>query len=156
MTRRGFALMEILVILALAATMLLPVLNLSSRNVEDHQDMLERQLAQGLCLDMLERFKRYKPIWPLPGSSRKQAGGAEPPPIEELFGPVETNLADMSLFDKAYLEQLHALGISPKPHIERLVDPRRPGFFLLKVTVSWKSLKGFSRQVSSSRYCFAP
>jgi len=156
MKQRGIGLVEVMVVLAVAAALLVPLLTLSTRNAEDHQELLERTLAQGLCLDMMERFKRYKPSWALPGSPAQPPHKSAGPPLKEMFVPVEIVEGQSTLFDKVYLEQLAALGLSPKPKIEQIEDPARPGLFRLKISVSWKNTKGFVREVSFVRYGYAP
>lgn len=156
MTRRGVSIIEVLVLIALASGVLVPLLTLSSRNVDDQQDQLERSLAQGLCLDMMERFKRYKPVWPLPGSAGDPPFNIPGPPIDEMFGPVELQAGKATLFDLVYLENMKALGMRPQPRIDKILDPARPGLFKLEVSVSWTSLKGKERSVKYQRWCYAP
>jgi hypothetical protein len=147
--RRAVSIVEVLVLIVIASGLLIPLLTLSGRNVEDHQDQLERALAQGLCLDMLERFKRFKPYWTFPGA---EGGG----PLDEMFGPVELKTGQATLFDFVYLENMRALGMKPQPKIERTPDPTHYGLFKLDVSVSWKSAKGRERSVKYSRWCYAP
>ena len=102
MNRRGLSLIEVLVLVALASVLLLPLLSLSSRNVEDHQEQAERAVAQNLCMDMVERFKRY-------GAERGV------PAAEQMFAPVELDEEETTLFDKVYLQHFAALGSEPRP-----------------------------------------
>lgn len=156
MKRAAQSVIEILVLITIASGMLVPLLTLSGRNVDDHQDQLERSLAQGLCLDMLERFKRYKPSWTLPGSAGDGPFAIPGPPLDEMFGPVELQPGRNTLFDLAYLEHMKALGMKPQPRIEKVLDPARPGLFKLEVSVSWTSLKGKERSVKYARWCYSP
>lgn len=156
MRRRGVSVIEILILVTVASGLLVPLLTLSSRNVEDHQEQLERSLAQGLCLDMVERFKRYKPIWSLPGSPGEPPFNIAGPPLDEMFGPVELQSGKGTLFDLVYLEHMKALGMRPQPRIEKTIDPARPGLFKLEVSVAWKSSKGHERSVKYARWCYAP
>lgn len=156
MTRRGMSVIEVLMLITIASGLLVPLLTLSSRNVEDHQDQMERALAQGLCLDVLERFKRYKAFWPLPGDPGQPGVSDAGPPMEEMFGPVELRPGWTTLFDRVYLENMVALGMQPKPKIDKVLDPTRPGLFRLEVSVGWKSHKGYAREVKYARYCYAP
>jgi len=73
-----------------------------------------------------------------------------------MFSAVELSPGQGTLFDKVYLEQMAALGMSPRPMIEKIDDPKRFGLFRLEVSVSWKNTKGYSRRVSYSRLCYAP
>lgn len=148
-SRRGAFLLEILLATLLLGVMLVPVLGLSTRNTGEHDEILERALAQGLALDMLERFERYKPQWPMPGTQ----GG---PPLHEIFTPVELRAGEESLFDRVYLRRMQALGMTPRPSIERERTPGVRGLFRLTVTMEWRSRRGFERAVSFSRLCYAP
>ncbi|MBI4859734.1 MAG: hypothetical protein HY815_05660 [Candidatus Riflebacteria bacterium] len=143
MKRSGTGLVGILVLSGLLVALVLPLATLSSRNVEDFQEMLERSTAQGLCLDMLERFNRYKPFWPMPGAA-------------ELYTPVGLSPDQLDLFDRAYLDQLTALGMHPRPKIERTPVDDRPGLYRLQVSIAWTSLGGQAREVSYARYCYWP
>jgi prepilin-type N-terminal cleavage/methylation domain-containing protein len=156
MGRHAFTLLEVIVAVALVAVLALPLLQLSSRNVEDHQDVLERSIGQGLCLDMVERFKKYKPMWPLPGAPARSPARAAGPSLSQLFCPVELDPARTTLFDTVYLDLLGSLGMSPRPRIVTKPDPGRPGFFRLEVSVSWRSRGGHERVVRFSRFCYAP
>lgn len=156
MTRRGVSVIEILILVTIASALLVPLLTLSSRNVEDHQEQLERSLAQGLCLDMVERFKHYKEIWPLPGQQGEPPLSIPGPPLDEMFGPVELQPNKGTLFDLVYLQHMKALGMRPQPKIDKIKDPTRPGLFKLEVSVAWKSAKGFDRAVKYARWCYAP
>jgi type II secretory pathway pseudopilin PulG len=156
MSRRGISMIEILVLITIASGLLVPLLTLSGRNVEDHQDQMERTMAQGLCLDVLERFKKYKAYWPLPGAAAQPGVSDAGPPMEEMFGPVELRPGMATLFDRVYLENMVALGMEPKPRITKTPDPVRFGLFKLEVAVAWKSHKGHPREVKYVRYCYAP
>jgi hypothetical protein len=153
--KRGVTLVEVSVVFALAVMLIIPVLTLSSRNAKEHEELLERSVAQGVCLDMLERLKSYKAFWPLPGSG-STASGMDAPPLKELFGPVELDVNKMTLFDRAYLEQLLVLGTTPLPRVIRTPDPTRAGLFRLEVSLAWTSSRGVPRLVRFVRYCFAP
>ena len=154
--KRGVSVIELLVLITVASGLLVPLLTLSGHNVDDHQDQLERSLAQGLCLDMVERFKRYKPVWPLPGDPGGPPLNIPGPPVDEMFGPVELQPGKNTLFDLVYLENMKALGMKPQPKIDKVLDPTRPGLFKLEVSVSWTSLKGKERSVKYARWCYAP
>jgi hypothetical protein len=154
--KRGLGLVELLMMVALAAVLLIPLLTLSLKNVEDPQDLLERSVVQNLCLDMVERFKAYKPFWPLPGTAPKPPSKTPGAPVTEMFLPVELDLSKFTLFDKVYVDQLKALGITPKPKIELVPDTHTYGLFRLNVSIAWTSLKGHARQVDFSRYCYQP
>ena len=155
-TRLAVTMIEVLVLVMIAAAVLLPMLTLSSRNVEDHRDLLERSLAQGLCLDMVERFKRYKSHWQMPGTPAQPPAGAAGPPLDEMFCPLELRPGKATLFDRVYLEHMAALGMSPRPRVERTPVPGRWGLFRLVVSISWKDHRGKPREVRYARHCYAP
>jgi len=154
--KRGLGLVELLIMVALAGVLLVPLLTLSLKNVEDPQDLLERSLVQSLCLDMVERFKAYKPFFPLPGAAPQTPTGRPGAPVTEMYLPIELDFSAMTLFDKVYLDQLKALGINPKPKIELLKDSHTSGLYRLNVSITWVSLKGHARQIEFSRYCYQP
>ena len=137
--RRGFSMIELLV----------PLLTLSTQAVEDHQDLLERSLVQGLCMDVVSRFKAYKPFWPMPGAR----GG---PKVTEMYLPMEIDPAKATLFDSVYLEQMKALRMRPQPKIVVTSDERKAGLFRIDVSIEWKSLKGKVHRFEMSRYCYQP
>ena len=141
--------MEIVIMCFIATVLLIPILTTSSRNVNDHRELMRRSLAYGLCMEMVERFGRYKPAWKLPG----EPGG---PPLSTMCLPVELNARKARFFDRVYLEQIAALGMVFKPRITRERDPKKPGLFLLTVSVEWKGPQRQSREVRFSRYCYAP
>ena len=153
---RGQTLIEVLIVVGLIAMVLVPLVTLSTRNLGDHQDIMERALAQGLCLDTLERFKKYKPIWPMPGMPPKPPLNIPGPPLYEMYGAVDLRPGKLGIFDRVYLDQMRALGIAPQPRIQTTPDPEVYGLFNLEVSVSWKSRSGQQRQVKFSRICFAP
>src|SRR5207253_1319118 len=130
--------------------LLVPLLQLSMSNTAEHEELLERDVAQSMCLDAIERFKCYKPYWPLPG---EQADGA--PPVSEMFSAVELRPGATTPFDKVYLDYIEFLGILPRPSMKRSAVPRNPGLFRLDVSTSWTSRKGASRAIRFARYCFA-
>jgi len=156
MKSRGVVMLEILVVTGISAVLGVALMQLSSRNLGDQQELLERSLAQGLCLDMVDRFKKYKSFWPLPGVPAKPPSMKPGPPLAEMCLPVEINVTKWSLFDQVYLENLATLGISPEPKIVRTPDPSHPGLFLLEISVSWKSVRGNTRSVRFIRCCYSP
>lgn len=127
MRRRGISMIEVVVLVALAACLMLPVLELSGRNAQDPQEMLERQAATALCMDACERLKTYSLSRPVPGE-----GGV---PAKYLYEPA---------------------GAPFHPTVERTPDPSVPGLFRLDVTVTWTGAKGHPRSVRAARYCYAP
>jgi len=152
---RGATMLEVLVVAAIAAVMGISLMQLSSQNLDQQQETLERSLAQGLCLDMVDRFKRYKSLWPLPGTPA-QSGKPEGPPLVEMCLPVEMNVKQWSLFDQAYLDNMARLKMSTQPQITRTPDPSHPGLFRLEISIAWKGSRGRARKTRFVRYCFAP
>jgi hypothetical protein len=148
-TRRALTLLEIVVVCFIATLLLIPLLNLSSRDATEHQEIMRRSLAHGLCMEMLERFCRYKPAWKLPG----EPGG---PPLSAMYLPVELDVKKMRSFDQAYLEQMKEIGMNLKPDIKHDFDPKNPLLFLLTIRVGWKGPQGQAREVKFSRYCYTP
>jgi len=143
MNRRGLALVETLVLTALTLVLVLPLMTLSSRNAGDSQELLERSIAQGLCLDLMERFKRYKPIFPKPA-------------MQELYLPVSVAPEQPNAFDHVYIGQMKSLGMTLVPKYEVIPVSEYPGFFQLNVSMAWTNMKGYKREVKYSRYCYAP
>lgn len=154
MSRRGMSFVELVVTIGLIVVVLVPVLTLGSRTVEEPRDLLERSLVQGACIDMLERYNRYKTCWPLPGEVGGEEGDG--PDARESFGPLEADPARATLFDEVYRQQLATLGLQVEPRIERVEDPDHPGLFRLTVWIDWTSRGGKQQQVRYSRYCYAP
>lgn len=142
---------EVLGLCVLVSTLLLPVLTLSTRSVAEHREVLERAVAQQLCLDVLERFKRYKPQWAMPGTPG--AGGAG---LEEMYLPVDLDPGRATLFERAYLDQIASMRMRLAPRIERWLDPARPGLFRLTVSIAWTGARGHAREVRFQRWCWAP
>lgn len=153
--RRAVSLVEIVVLLFLAAVLLAAALTLSSQNMESQAEMTERTLVQGVALDALERLKRYKVGWTLPGAPDTDGDG-QPTPIDELYGPLEADSGRMTAVDRALATEMAALGMPATPKVERVEDPEYPGLFRLDVTVKWTPRRGGERQVRFSRYCYAP
>jgi hypothetical protein len=149
MNSRGTSLVETMVMLGVASAILASLVTLSSQSVESKQDQLERGLAQGMCLDMLERFKRYKPFWPMPGH-------VSGPPIDEVFGPVELSDGPASVFDVSYLEHMRSMGMNLVPKVTITPHKETRGLFRLEVSMSWKSHRGHPRSISYARWCYAP
>lgn len=147
--RPGTSLLELVMVMGLLAAVIVPALTLSRRNARVHQDVLERTLAQGLCLDVMERLERYKLPWALPGEK-------DGPPLAELYTPVELRPGWATLFDRVYLDQLKALGMDPRPEITRTPAEGRYGLFLLEVRVAWTGARGHAREVAVRRWCYAP
>jgi hypothetical protein len=147
--KRGFSLIETVVLLGTASALLVPLLTLSSRNAADRQDQLERALAQSLCLDMVERFKRYKPYWPMPGH-------LSGPPLEEMFGPIQTAESEGSLFDSAYLNHMASVEMKLVPKLTITPHREKLGLFRLDVSMSWRTHRGTRRTAKYSRWCYAP
>jgi len=143
MNRLGLALAETLVLTALILVLILPLMTLSSRNTGDSQELLERSIAQGLCLDLMERFKWYKPIFPKPA-------------LREIYLPVSVPPEQVTPFDEVYLGQMKALGMALVPRYEVIPVPGFPGFFQLDISMAWTNLRGNRREVRYSRYCYAP
>lgn len=154
--RRGVSLLEIVVVLGICTLIMLPVMNLSSQNVSDEQELQERTIANGLCLDAMERLKRYKPYWPLPGADAAPPYNTSGPAITEMFMPLELVLKRATVFDQTYLAQIRALGMELEPDIKRESDPVLMGLFRLEVGTRWTNKRGFAREVRFVRYCFAP
>ena len=141
--RKAFSLLEVVVASAIGLTLLLPLLSLSSRTTRDQDLLSERTLAHNMALDMVERFKRYKLDW-------------APPPVGELYGPLELDPGRQVLFDRLYAAEFSRLGIHPRPHMKVTPDPRHAGLFRLDVSVDWTSPGGRSHRLAVSRYCYAP
>ena len=155
--RHGVSVLEVVMLIAIAAFMILPVMQLSSANVGDSQEILERTVAQGMCLDLMERLKNYPIDFPVPGEPAPRPG-MPPLPTDLLFPVVREQHTSKSAFQQVFEEQLHALKYAKfQPIYNRLAvpDPFRKGLFLLEVSVSWTSLKGAHREVKLSRYCYA-
>ena len=153
--RRGASVLEVVMLVAIAAFMILPVMQLSSSNASDSQEILERTVAQGMCLDTLERLKNYPIDWPAPGETRP---GIAPVPSDLMFPAYREQRRSTSAFQDVFDEQLKALkyaGFQATPLRKSMNDPFRPGLFELKVTVEWTSLKGAHREVTMSRMCYA-
>ena len=150
------SLLEMVVVLGICTLIMLPVMNLSQQNVQDESELAERAIANGLCLDAMERLKRYKPYWPLPGADAKAPYNTAGPSITEMFMPLELILKRATVFDQTYLNQIRALGMELEPQIKRDVDPTLMGLFRLEVGTRGTNKKGFSREVRFVRYCFAP
>lgn len=153
MKRRGMSFVEVVVTVGLVVLVLVPVLTLGSRTVEEPRDLLERSMVQGACIDMLERYNRYKTCWLLPG---EEADGEVGPEARESFGPLEADVDRATLFDEIYKQQLASMGLDAAPRVERVEDPDHPGLFRLTVSIDWTSRSGRVQAVSYSRYCFAP
>lgn len=161
MTRRtGMALLEVVLVMLMIAGLLGAGLSLSSRNVGEHQEILERAIAEGICFDVLERLKEYKLSWAMPGAvaGPQASTGATTTTTadDDLYAPVEVNPAWRTLFDRVYLEQMGALGMKPVPAVTRTPDPEVPGLFKLEVEVKWKNARGFERRARAARLCYAP
>ncbi len=155
-TRSGVALLEVVLAMGLIACVLGGALSLSSQNTREHQEILERAVAEGLCLDVIERLKYYKTFWALPGEPAAPPLGVAGPPIEEMYGPVELRSGWQTLFDKVYLDHLAALGMTPRPTITRTPVKEVFGLFRLEVAVEWQNAGGHARRVKVARYCYAP
>ena len=151
----GFGVIEVTFLAVLSAVLFLPVLTLSSRNVQDHQELLERALAHSLCLDMVERFKSYKPYWPLPGSEDRSTTSPSPP-LEEMFLPLELQAERATTFDGVYLDHLKVLRMEPRPTIRQVADPNCLGLYRLEVSTSWIGRGGQRHELRFARYCYAP
>jgi type II secretory pathway pseudopilin PulG len=154
--RRGVTLLEIVVVLSICTLILLPVMNLSQQNMNDEQELQERSIANGLCLDAMERLKRYKPYWALPGADAAPPYNTAGPAITELFMPLELILKRATVFDQTYVAQIKALGMELEPDIKRTTDPELMGLFKLEIGTRWTNKKGHAREVRFVRYCFAP
>jgi hypothetical protein len=154
--RRGVSLLEIVVVLGICTLILLPVMNLSQQNAADEQELQERAIANGLCLDAMERLKRYKPYWPLPGADAAPPYNVSGPSLTEMFMPLELVLKRATVFDRTYVAQIRSLGMELEPEIKRDQDRELMGLFRLEVGTRWTNRKGFSREVRFVRWCFAP
>jgi hypothetical protein len=118
--------MELVVLVGLSAMVLVPVCVLSARNTEDPEDLMERSLAWNLGMDLIERFKAYKPFWPMPRA------------------------------EETYVQELKALGLDARPKVALIPDPVRTGLYRLEVTVSWTGRRGQERRLDFARLCFHP
>ena len=148
--------MELLVLTALGVSLLVVVASLSQKNLSDQADIAEREIAQTLCFDMLERFAHHELRRPLPGEAARPPDYPVSGPRGDLFGPVELDLTHTTLFDHAILKQLSNLKMDFVPKLERVPDPAVPGLFLLTVRVGWTDRTDRRREVHQSRWCFAP
>ena len=153
--RRGVSILEVVVLLGIAGVLIFAACQLSSRNVEGYNEAAERLLVQGVALDALERLKRFKTSWSLPGAvdPNDPDGGT---PAAELYGPLETDPARQTLIDKALVTEMSTLGMTATPSIERVEDAEFPGLFKIEVTMKWKPHGRPEKQVTYARYCYAP
>ena len=154
--RRGISMVEVVVLVGLAACLMLPVLELSGRNVSDPQDQLERQVATSMCLDLCERLKTFSMSRTLPGEPAIPGEGFPALKEKYLYNPLRPELASNSLFQVAYQQQLTSMGITFAPTVERTPDRSAPGVFRLDVSVKWVNAQGHARSVRAARYCYAP
>jgi hypothetical protein len=153
--RKGQALTDVMFVVGVVAIVLVPLVTLSTRNAGDQREIMERALVETICLDTVERFKKYKPYWPLPGAPARPPENIQGPPLWEMYGAVDLRPDKAGFFDRVYLDQMRSLGMSPRPNME-VIQESTPGLFRLVVSVAWKSSSGRPRQVRYSRYCFAP
>lgn len=152
--RRGVTLVEVCVLAALALILIVPVAGLSSENLLTPDEIADRELMEGLCLDTLERLKSTPLDRPLPGGPPGPSG--EAPPLSALLGPVELDPARTTLFDRVYLDRLAGLYASLVPSITRTPDPDDPSCFRLEVKIAWRDRRGTARVTREVRWCYAP
>ena len=153
---QAMSVLEVLIVAVIAGVLLVPLMQLSSANMFDHQDVMERSIVSGIALDIMERLKRYKLFWPLPGTPAKPPDGFPGPPISDMFGPVEVVAEGATLFDRVYLDQMSEFALNPHAKITRKEIKGEVGLFRLTVKVIWTSKRGQPREVLYSRVCFCP
>ena len=153
---QAMSVVEVLIVAMIAGVLLVPLLQLSTASLCDHQEVMERSIVQGIALDIMERLKRYKLCWPLPGTPARPPDVFPGPPISDMFGPVEVVAEGATLFDRVYLDQMAEIGLNPHAKILREEVSGKVGVFRLTVKLSWISKRGPAREVSYSRICFAP
>jgi hypothetical protein len=154
--RQGISLLEIVVVLGICTAIMMPIIQLSQQNLTDESELQERSIANGICLDAMERLKRYKPYWPLPGAEPAAPYNTAGPSLIDMFMPVELILKRATVFDQTYLAQIRSLGMKLEPEIKREKVKELPGLFRLEVGTRWTNKKGHAREVRFVRYCFAP
>lgn len=156
MSRRAVSMIEVVVLCGIAACLMLPVLQLSGRNVSDPQEQLERQVATSMCLDLIERLKTFSLSRSIPGQPAKTGSPVGALPEKYLYGAERTDRGAGTLFQRAWKQQLDAMGIAFTPAFEVTPDPASPGMFRLDVSVAWVNAKGHARSVKAARWCYAP
>ena len=154
--KRAFSLLELVIVIAICTAILVPVIDLSRQNMSDPDELMERCVANGLCLDAMERLKRYKPYWPLPGADATPPYNMKGPSLTEMFMPVELILKRATVFDSVYLDQIRQLGMQLTPTIKRDAVTTLPGLFRLETKTTWTDKNGKSHEVKFVRYCYAP
>jgi type II secretory pathway pseudopilin PulG len=135
--RRGFSFVDVLVGTAILSVLLASVLALGSQNIASQDEQVDRSLAQGLCLDVLEQFRAARP---------SPAGG---PVAQQVSVPVGSA---GRLFDSAYLQQVATMRLSVAPKVEVVVADSRTGLMSVTVSVDWRSRRGQNRTVRLTRY----
>jgi hypothetical protein len=152
--RRAVSLLELVVVLGICTAIMLPVLDLSQRNMTEESELQERAVANGICLDAMERLKRYKTAFQLPREEPEVLPSTLL--MNEMFMPVELVLTRATVFDRTYLAQIRSLGLKVEPEIKREEVKGFIGMFRLEVGTKWTSKKGHSREIRFVRYCYAP
>lgn len=151
--RRAIGLAELLILLVLGVSLLITLMNMSSKNLSSQDELASMMLAQDLCMDVAERLKAFKTCWVSPQERitvhPRQA-------LAELYPPVDLRPGQTTLFDMAYLERTEGSGMEPEISYGTEAVKDHPGLFKLQVLVNWKGRDGRTHSVRHTRYCFAP
>jgi hypothetical protein len=142
--RRGLSLLEMVIASAIGLALIVPLMSLSFQNTNQQEEILETDMAQGLCYDILERFPANDPAMPLP-----QQGFCLPTDVNSPAG--------LGVFEMAYAQRMIAVGmqLDPPPVIQKTpLNASIPGLFKLYAQVSWKDRRGKKRSVEATRICF--
>lgn len=145
--KRAFTLVEVCVVAAVGVALLVPLFSLASDNLHTPDDIADRELIQGLCLDTVERLKSTALDHPLPGT-----GGDAP----AMLGPIELDGKRTTLFDNVYVDRVAGLYTNLVPKIVRTPDPANPSLFRLEVSIQWRDRHGKERVTREARWCYAP
>lgn len=146
--RRAFSLVEVCVVAGIGVALIVPFFTLASDNMHTPDDVADRELIQGLCLDTIERLKSTPLDHALPGASGEGAAA--------MAGPVELDPKRTTLFDRVYLDRLAGLYTNIVPKIVRTPDAANPSLFKLECTIRWRDRHGKDRVTREARWCYAP